>query len=100
MLNNIFTWLSNKYTKSTSVYGNKLYVDSFFVLNKCGIDDIAYNPQIKKHKTTKVSVICNKFKVLQLMYLTVIYMICFTNIIELEKVLLALSLNSIRDQRK
>ena len=40
-----------------------LFTDSSLVINKLGIDQIGYNPQLKKHKTTKFSVITDNFGV-------------------------------------
>ena len=39
---------------------NNIYItDTFLIANKGGIDNIAYNPQLLKHKTSKVSIITN-----------------------------------------
>ena len=43
-------------------YNNLLYTDTTFVINKYGNELVNYNPQIKKHKTTKISIIIDNFK--------------------------------------
>ena len=37
--------------------------DTSFILNKYGIDNVSYNPQVKKHKTMKISTITDFFNV-------------------------------------
>ena len=39
-------------------YIRYLYLDSTLIPNKQGIDEVTYNPQCNKHKSTKISVIC------------------------------------------
>jgi len=40
-----------------------LYTDTSLIINNLGVDMIAYNPQLKKHKTTKISIITDAFNV-------------------------------------
>ena len=40
-----------------------LKTDTSFILNKYGIDNVTYNPQVKKHKTVKISIITDHFNV-------------------------------------
>jgi len=40
-----------------------LKTDTSFILNKYGIDDVTYNPQVKKHKTMKISIITDYFNI-------------------------------------
>ena len=43
-------------------YNNLLYTDTTFIINKYGNELVNYNPQIKKYKTTKISIIIDNFK--------------------------------------
>ena len=44
---------------------SKYYVvDTTLISNKGGIDNIGYNIQLPKHKTSKISIISNKNKIL------------------------------------
>ena len=39
---------------------NNIYItDTSLIANKGGIDKIAYNPQLLKHKSSKISIITN-----------------------------------------
>ena len=48
-----------------------LKTDTSFILNKYGIDDVTYNPQVKKHKTMKISIITDYFSLYLLIVITV-----------------------------
>ena len=43
---------------------HEFYIDSTLIANKLGIDLTSYNIQLKKHKSTKVSLIIDDFGVL------------------------------------
>ena len=56
--------IENTYHKCINKYLNEkknnltlLITDTSFVLNKLGINEVSYNAQIKKHKTSKISII-------------------------------------------
>ena len=36
-----------------------IITDTSLIINKLGIDNIGYNPQLLKHKTSKISLICD-----------------------------------------
>jgi len=40
-----------------------LNIDTTFICNKLGIEDTSFNQQIKKHKTTKISIISDDFNI-------------------------------------
>ena len=42
---------------------NKYYTDTTFICNKLGEDLVSNNPQIKKHKTSKISIISDDFNI-------------------------------------
>jgi hypothetical protein len=53
----------NEINKMEINNNNFLYIDSSIVLNKYGIDNISINPQLKKHKSSKFSIITDDFGV-------------------------------------
>ena len=40
-----------------------MYTDTTFICNKLGSENVSFNQQIKKHKTTKISIITDDFNV-------------------------------------
>jgi hypothetical protein len=49
-----------KYTnKNLNKSSNIFITDTSLIINKLGIDNIGYNPQISKHKTSKISLMCD-----------------------------------------
>ena len=40
-----------------------LYIDTTIIPNKLGINDISINPQLKKHKSSKISVIIDDYEI-------------------------------------
>lgn len=58
-----YNFLLNAYLKKNSNNLNYLIVDSTFIVNKKGSELITYNPQIKKHKTCKISLIVDEFNI-------------------------------------
>ena len=59
---NVFNHFVLKYTNELNSHIKSLYVDSTLILNKLGTDSATYNPQLKKHKTTKISIIMDDFR--------------------------------------
>jgi len=58
------------YNIQSIIYVNKLKdspkylkTDTSFIMNKYGMNEVAYNPQVKKHKTMKISVITDFFNI-------------------------------------
>ena len=45
--------------KSSNKSPNIIITDTSLIVNKLGIDNIGYNPQLPKHKTSKISLICD-----------------------------------------
>ena len=45
------------YTTNNNKNNNKYYIDTTLIVNKLGIDNIGYNIQLLKHKTSKLSII-------------------------------------------
>lgn len=58
-----YNFLLDTYLKKNSNNLNYLIVDSTFIINKKGSELIIYNPQIKKHKTCKISLIFDEFNI-------------------------------------
>ena len=52
-----------KYLKELQKPSKFLLSDTCLISNKLGIDSISYNPQLKKHKSMKISIITNNFNV-------------------------------------
>ena len=59
---NVFNHFVLKYTNELNSHIKSLFVDSTLILNKLGTDSATYNPQLKKHKTTKISIIMDDFR--------------------------------------
>ena len=38
---------------------SRFYVDSTLIQNKLGIDEVVYNTQLKKHKSCKITIVCD-----------------------------------------
>jgi len=62
--------LSNAFNKTVNIYlehmkpsNSQYYTDTTFVCNKLGEDLVSNNPQIKKHKTSKISIISDDFNI-------------------------------------
>jgi len=55
IIHDTFKQTVNKYLLKSN--NNIFITDTSLVANKCGIDKITYNPQLKKHKSTKISYI-------------------------------------------
>ena len=55
--NDLVKKYSNKYLKNKS---NILLTDTTLILNKLGVDNTGYNPQIPKHKCSKISLITDE----------------------------------------
>jgi hypothetical protein len=58
----IFNNYVNKYINELDNKINVLYTDTTLILNKLGEDMVTHNPQLKKHKTCKISIIMDEFK--------------------------------------
>ena len=56
-----FDYYIHKYTIEMFSYITDLYVDSTMIANKYGIDLADYNIQLKKHKTSKISIVVDSF---------------------------------------
>ncbi len=54
----------NKYLNELNKHTSILYTDTTFVCNKLGVDNISFNQQIKKYKTSKISIIIDDFNIL------------------------------------
>lgn len=52
-----------KYIKIMSNNMNEFFVDSTLIANKLGIDKVMHNVQLKKHKSCKISIIEDNFKI-------------------------------------
>jgi hypothetical protein len=53
----------NKYLIELNINAHHLNTDTTFICNKLGIEDASFNQQIKKHKTTKISIISDDFNI-------------------------------------
>ena len=51
----------NKYLTNLETLPQNYYTDTTFVCNKLGEESVGFNQQIKKHKTTKISIITDDF---------------------------------------
>ena len=64
---NIFEKLFNKtintYITEMGNTSKLYYTDTTFICNKLGEDLASYNPQVKKHKTSKISIISDDFNI-------------------------------------
>ena len=45
------------FNRYTNKYPNIIITDTSLIVNKLGIDNIGYNPQLPKHKISKISII-------------------------------------------
>ena len=63
IFNKFRIYYTQLYLKTIPITERLLYIDSTFILNKLGNEEVAFNPQIKKHKTSKISIICDQFKI-------------------------------------
>lgn len=63
VLNNVFNKTINIYLDNMKTYNAHYYTDTTFVCNKLGEDLVSNNPQIKKHKTSKISIISDDFNI-------------------------------------
>jgi transposase len=52
-----------KYVINMNEHLNEFYVDSTLVANKLGVDKVMHNIQLKKHKSCKISIIEDDFKI-------------------------------------
>ena len=50
----IYNYLRNDYISKIDNKNSIIYTDATLIFNNLGIDLVEYNPQLKKHKTTKV----------------------------------------------
>ena len=53
----------NKYLTNLETLPQNYYTDTTFVCNKLGEESVGFNQQIKKHKTTKISIITDDFNI-------------------------------------
>jgi hypothetical protein len=58
---NFFGQLFEYYVDNMHEFEKEFYVDSMLIANKFGIDLTSYNIQLKKHKSTKVSIIIDHY---------------------------------------
>ena len=54
IFNKFRIYYTQLYLKTIPITERLLYIDSTFILNKLGNEEVAFNPQIKKHKTSKI----------------------------------------------
>ena len=57
----IYNYYVNIYLNELDNTNNKLITDTTLILNKLGEDLTSYNPQLKKHKTSKILIIIDEF---------------------------------------
>ena len=64
-MNTYLKWviIQNSIIVSTKHIRPSGYTDTTFVCNKLGEDLVSYNPQVKKHKTSKISIISDDFNI-------------------------------------
>ena len=65
IINQIYKNSINMYLTKINKSENKkyLYIDTTIIPNKLGINDISINPQLKKHKSSKISVIIDDYEI-------------------------------------
>ncbi len=63
VLSNAFNETVNIYLDNMKTSNSQYYTDTTFVCNKLGEDLVSNNPQIKKHKTSKISIISDNFNI-------------------------------------
>ena len=61
LIKNLYVRYKNNYISEMNTDIKYLYTDTTFICNKNGKQLIDYNPQVKKHKTTKISLIIDDF---------------------------------------
>ena len=59
----LFNKTINEYISEMGNNSKQYYTDTTFVCNKLGEDLVSYNPQVKKHKTSKISIISDDFNI-------------------------------------
>ena len=57
----VYQIVVNDYLIELNEATNIIYTDTSLVINNLGMNMVAYNPQLKKHKTTKISIITDAF---------------------------------------
>ena len=61
VLTNFYDYYVNEYINQNHEEINTFYVDSTLIANKLGIDKTSYNVQLKKHRSTKISLVEDNF---------------------------------------
>jgi hypothetical protein len=76
---NIFNKTINSYLNEMKNTSTTYFTDTTFICNKLGKDLTSNNPQIKKHKTCKISIITDDFNIpLSIRIDTGYYVTCIT----------------------
>jgi len=63
IIENTYDLNVNKYLSNLETLPQNYYTDTTFVCNKLGEESVGYNQQIKKHKTSKISIITDDFNI-------------------------------------
>jgi len=63
IIENTYNLNVNKYLSNLETLPQNYYTDTTFVCNKLGEKSVGYNQQIKKHKTSKISIITDDFNI-------------------------------------
>jgi len=63
IFNKFNTYIVSKYVDNIGDHITSIYMDSTFIMNKYGIDNASFNPQINKHKTSKITLLVDNLKV-------------------------------------
>jgi len=63
IIENTYDLNVNKYLSNLETLPQNYYTDTTFVCNKLGEESVVYNQQIKKHKTSKISIITDDFNI-------------------------------------
>lgn len=63
IIENTYDFNVNKYLSNLETLPQNYYTDTTFVCNKLGEESVGYNQQIKKHKTSKISIITDDFNI-------------------------------------
>jgi hypothetical protein len=61
--NNFFNYYISKYIDEMDDKLSIFYVDSTLIANKLGIDEVTFNVQLKKHRSSKISIVIDNFGV-------------------------------------
>jgi len=61
LIKKLYLDYKNQYINEMNEDIKYLYTDTSFILNNNGTDKVNYNPQVKKHKTSKISIIIDNF---------------------------------------